>query len=100
MFSDAHGSWDGSLQIPNEWNGITEPVVIMAAVPGKKPGDAEPKETDHNCITACKGVENNPRAFGEDGSPDAQLCARCRVGMAIQMAVVRAANASAPLLVA
>jgi hypothetical protein len=71
----------------------------MAAVPGKKPGDAEPKETDHNCITACKGVKNIPRAFGEDGSPDAQLCAECRVGMAMQMAVVRATNASDPFLV-
>ena len=35
---DAHGSWDGSLSIPNSYNGLKEPVVIMTAVPGRKPG--------------------------------------------------------------
>ena len=33
---DAHGSWDGSLSIPNEWNGIAKPIVVMTAVPGPK----------------------------------------------------------------
>ena len=34
---DAHGSFDGSLSVPNEWNGLTEPVVVMTAVEGSKP---------------------------------------------------------------
>ena len=28
---DAFGSWDGSLSVPHDWNGITEPVVLMTA---------------------------------------------------------------------
>lgn len=35
---DAHGSWDGSLAIPNAWNGIREPTVVMTTVMGTKPG--------------------------------------------------------------
>merc|ERR1712166_98964 len=34
---DAHGSWDGSLSVPNEWNGLKEPVVIMTTVEGTPP---------------------------------------------------------------
>jgi sucrose-6-phosphate hydrolase SacC (GH32 family) len=34
---DAHGSWDGALSIPHEWNGILEPVIIMTAIEGAKP---------------------------------------------------------------
>ena len=28
---DAHGSWDGSMSFPNEWNGITEPIAVYDA---------------------------------------------------------------------
>ena len=34
---DAHGSFDGSLSVPNDWNGLTEPVVVMTSVEGTKP---------------------------------------------------------------
>ena len=29
---DSHGSWDGSLSLPHDWNGLSEPVVVMTAV--------------------------------------------------------------------
>ena len=35
---DQRGSWDGSLSVPNGWNGIREPVVVMTAETGKHPG--------------------------------------------------------------
>jgi sucrose-6-phosphate hydrolase SacC (GH32 family) len=81
---DAHGSWDGSLQIPNEWNGITEPVVVMTAVPGTKPGSTSEES---------KRPEYVPRTHRNwtAGAP--------QVGMAMQMAIVRATNASDPFLV-
>ena len=41
---DAHGSWDGSLSVPHDWNGITEPVVLMTTVEGTPPMD---KGADH-----------------------------------------------------
>ena len=39
---DDHGSWDGSLSVPREWNGLTEPVVVMTAIEGTKPGSPPP----------------------------------------------------------
>jgi sucrose-6-phosphate hydrolase SacC (GH32 family) len=67
---DAHGSWDGSLSVPNDWNGITEPVVIMTTVEGSKP----PRRY-------------TPKAFRSNN-------ANRSAGMAVGMAVVRPTNAS------
>ena len=58
---DAHGSWDGSLSIPNKWNGITEPVVVMTAVEGHKPPAAQ-KETSK------EEPDYIPRAFRKSAS--------------------------------
>ena len=34
---DRHGSFDGALAMPNEWNGIEEPTVMMTSIQGANP---------------------------------------------------------------
>lgn len=70
---DEHGSFDGSLSVPNAWNGLTEPVIVMTAVEGKQP------PTPH--ASAARRRRASP-----DWYP-------------IGMAVVRPSNAADPFLV-
>ena len=35
---DRHGSFDGALAMPNAWNGIEAPMVMMTSIQGGKPG--------------------------------------------------------------
>lgn len=81
---DAHGSWDGSLSLPNEWNGITEPVVVMTAVEGTPPiSEKERGKTKHGYFAHhFRNTKFNDTA-----------------GLRMGMAVVRATNASDPFLV-
>ena len=79
---DAHGSWDGSLSVPHDWNGITEPVVLMTTVEGAPPGDA--------------AAADRPRSIR---AAAATARSRSSAGMAVGMAVVRPTNASDPYLV-
>ena len=60
---DAHGSWDGSLSIPRDassfpgGNGITEPVVLMTAVPGPAPPNTPPTVKDHITMAIVRPTE-------------------------------------------
>jgi hypothetical protein len=105
---DAHGSWDGSLAIPNEWNGLTEPVVVMTAVPGRKPpgvaeGARPPPDTlstlqhqPDNPLRALHSGLNGAGAGAGAGVPGIDGGSRSRMSM--EMVVVHATNASDPFL--
>ena len=66
---DAGGSWDGSLSIPNQWNGLTEPVVIMTSrvnATAMAMAVVRPTNASDPFLLSWTKDENNPIEFTSD----------------------------------
>jgi hypothetical protein len=90
---DACGSWDGSVSIPNGWNGLTSPVILMDIVEGTPPRSGSGSRSDSD-VAHSREVHYVPRHLRSESNE----VERAAAGDPPTMAVVHATNASDPFL--